>query len=501
MTPVKSLNIKKLSCFIVLVVTTLISLDIAWLFNELYIRQVRMDDSRLIIATVQPWVDGTFTLSNLWSDHHPAPISGLLYILSFELESLNFRSWKLLIGLFIFLEVVAFSFLVWRSSHTSYYTKLLLVLIVFLILLSSNSSIRYEWNLVGVFHFYHALAVPLLLSFGRLNRQVNLQSMLLLSTFILVNLLVFRSFALFWLTSLLGVVFFRFLLLKLNDNKFFLTTLVAVVLAALVEHSFFKFFEIELNANSISLENLVNSFQVWGQDPFNALGYIITSLATGLINPSILADRELSTSVTNPIWVSVGIAYISAMVVAVYRLKDSQYIIPLILMSFSLLTIIAAMILRVQANHTDMFSSYWPRYIPMRDIGFIGVFWVAAIEIQRAQRLSFLLKFFLTPMAISGLFALLMIYHSFAHDRIKYLKVYNQREQNAMVFIGQTMSENDTIKFGYVRAKYRQEHQSEMPYWYIRNIPDNQHSGNNIHLMGINFLRKRSLNVFSDNYD
>ncbi|MFT5718113.1 MAG: hypothetical protein ACJAYF_001532 [Arenicella sp.] len=483
------------------IIVAAFTLDIFLLLDKLYVHRVRMDDSRLVLANIKPWIDGTFALSNLWNDHHPAPFSGMMYILSYELESLNFRLWKYFIGFAILLEVVAFSWLAWKSQLSSVWTKTILVLIISLVLMNGNASIRYEWNLLGISHFYYALAVPLLLALGMLAKGVNWKTITLFIFFAFINLIVFRSLALFWLVSILGVIFIRSLLLKFSDKKLLLAVFASILAALALEKGLFVLFDINLRANSISYINIIEAAKVWGSDPLNAISYIITALATGLINPGYLIKAGISTNIVQITWVCVGVVYLGAILVATFRIRNAQYIIPLIIMLFCALTIVAAMILRVQANHTDIFTSYWPRYIAMRDIGFIGVFWIAILEFERAQKMRFLLAYFVTPIVIACLVTLSFTYHYLNHDRAKYVRLADQKEQKAMVFMGRYLEKNNEATFAELTKVYREQHQTNMPAYFLNKILPIHDRHDNIELIGIYFLKQNSMNVFSETFD
>jgi hypothetical protein len=484
----------------VVTMSVVLTLDILWLFDKLYVHRVRMDDSRLILSIVKPWVDGTLVASDMWNDHHPAPFAGVMYILSYEFESLNFRLWKVFIGFSILLQAVAFSWLAWKDEVLSAATKILLICITFLVLMNGNSSIRYEWNLVGLGHFYLALTVPLLVSLMMLIKAVSWKTLVLFTFFALVNLLIFRSLGLFFLVSILAVISVRSLLLRFSDKKLLLSVLVCVVTAILIEKFLFQILNIQSNAYSVGSADLIAAYEVWGKEPLNAVLYVVTALATGLVNPGFLTKAGLSVSTVNSAWMSVGILYVCAMIVATFRIRNAQYIVPLVIMGVCTLTIIAAMLLRVQANHTGMFTSYWPRYISMRDIGFIGVFWVAALEFQRAQKFRFMIKYCLTPMVVVGLSIVAFIYHYYDHDRSKYVIAADQKEQKAMIFMGRHLEQHDSATFRQLSQGYKDQQGVSMPSFFVRRIhPDNSRR-NNIDLKGIHFLRQNSLNVFSKDY-
>lgn len=484
--------------FIVIVLVAL-TLDAFWLFDKLYVHRARMDDSRLILANISPWVNGTFTFSDLWNDHHPAPFAGIMYILSYEFESLNFRLWKFFIGFAILLEVAAFSWLTWSDNALPHRAKSILILTVFLVLMNGNSSIRYEWNLVGMLHFYFALAVPLLLSLKMLVRKTNWKSLVLFTFFALLNIIVFRSFALFFLVSIFGVILLRFIFLKLSGKKLLLSVMASIFTALLIEKVIYQLLGIELYTHSISADNILTATAVWGADPINALSYILTALATGIMNPGYLVKAGISSSAVNISWLLVGIIYFTAMVIATCRIKNSQYITPLIIMGTCTLMIIAAMILRVQSNHIGMYTSYWPRYIPMRDFGFIGVFWVAALEFQKIKKWRFTLTYLLTPIVISGLLALAVVYHYYDHQRSNHVKATDHAEQQAMIYMGHYLEENDKATFRELIQSYRQQGK-RMPTYFTRRINPNHNRHNNIDLKGIYFLKENSKNVFSENF-
>ena len=492
----------RLIFFIFITIAVIIlTLDTFWLFDKLYVHRVRMDDSRLVLASIKPWIDGTFKVSNLWSDHHPAPFSGMMYILSYEFESLNFRLWKVFIGFAILLEVAAFSWLAWKDQFLSSRAKMLLILLVFLVLMNGNASIRYEWNLLGISHFYYALAAPLLLGIGMLIKEINWKTLAFFILLAFINLIVFRSLALFWLVSILGVVSIRFVLLRFADKKLLLAVFACILTALTIEKGFFELFDIQLRANSIDYSNILAAAKVWGDDKLNAISYVITALATGLINPAYLVKAGLNASIVNISWVCIGLLYVTAMIIATLRIRSDQYITPLIIMAFCMLTIVAMMILRVQANHTDMFTSYWPRYIAMRDIGFIGVFWVAILEFQRAQKLRSLWKYWATPIVIAGLVTQSFTYHFYNHDRAKYVRAADIKEQKAMVFMGRYLEENNGAKFSELRKNYREQHKAHMPRYFLHKILPSHDRHVNIELIGIYFLQQNSLNVFSENFD
>jgi hypothetical protein len=484
----------------VVIVAVVFTVDILWLFDKLYVHRVRMDDSRLILSIVKPWVDGALVASDLWNDHHPAPFAGAMYILSYEFESLNFRLWKVFIGLSILLQAVAFSYLAWKDEFLSAATKILLVCITFLVLMNGNASIRYEWNLVGLGHFYLALTVPLLISLMMIIKAISWQSLILFTFFALINLLIFRSLGLFFLVSILAVISVRSFLLRFSDKKLLLSVLGCVFTAILIEKISFQIFNIQSNAYGLSSTDLIAAYNIWGEEPLNAAFYVVTALATGLVNPGFLIKAGLSASTVNFAWMGVGILYVSAMIVATFRIRNAQYIIPLVIMGVCTLTIIAAMLLRVQANHTGMFTSYWPRYISMRDIGFIGVFWVAALEFQKAQKFRFMIKYCLTPLVIVGLSSIAFIYHKYDHERSKYVIAADQKEQKAMIFMGRHLEQHDSATFRQLSQGYKDQQGVSMPGFFVRRIHPDHNRLTNIDLKGIDFLRQYSLNVFSDDY-
>jgi hypothetical protein len=281
------------------------------------------------------------------------------------------------------------------------------------------------------------------------------------------------------------------------DKRLFAMYFLAIGSAFIAESIILSVIGIELQTHT-NVAGILASLDSWAADWSNFTLYILTAISTGLINPSILEQAGFHSQHIRLLMVGVGSLYLLVLIWGGFRLRSKNYLAPLALMLFSLLTIIAAMVIRMPEAQ-PAFSSYWPRYIPLRDIGIVGFGWVLVLELSSLRFMKTRYVLLAVAMPMMCLLFLNYSYLRFDHDRSRYVKALDNQEAGALEFIGNYLAENQAATFSEVSIKMTEaQPPMRMPNYFLRRNKPDMDVNTSPDMRAIFFLKKHSLNRFSN---
>jgi hypothetical protein len=124
----------------------------------------KSDEWRFISLYLRPWYDGTLTWQELWLDHHPQPLTAMLFIINAELFNLRMDIEALLaifFGLtsFILLRNVFYWSAIRANSEDARLNTAIFTILASAFYFSLTSTAVYSWPLVTLGHIYLLFAI------------------------------------------------------------------------------------------------------------------------------------------------------------------------------------------------------------------------------------------------------------------------------------------------------------------------------------------------------
>lgn len=139
---------------------------------------IRADLWRFIELYLMPYYNGTFELKMLWSDHHPNPISAILFILSAEYFDLT-------VSLYYYVGIISkiffmafFLYLMDKSIERKSPLLYLMMMLVVSIFFSLKSHAEYTTSLVTFGNFWMLLSLTVLYIVDKVLKKIQYQILL-----------------------------------------------------------------------------------------------------------------------------------------------------------------------------------------------------------------------------------------------------------------------------------------------------------------------------------
>lgn len=347
---------------------------------------VRSDDYRLTVYHLMPFYEGGWTFNMLWSDDHPNPLHGLILICSALYDNLSFS----------FLPYVVFPFMVikWWAyckafrlyndyAPTDKYIVLGTYCFFGFIVFSIDFSGQYFWNSVAIANIYHAIgAVYLAILLAVFKTQTKI-GFILLTLFAFCFHIIARQYSGPWvIASIIVLILYGLANYRRREETLKYIKLIAALCASLLlEQFFYATIDIELNYNSSSQALIGSINQNWWHRKFELVLFLMGEFASPLVQSHTLTDK-----LHIPVWMTVGaivivnILILLTTIICLINRNDSRYFIPLIMIVFVSITILAGLAHRTDMS-TDWLIGHWPRYNVFRNVSIVAVIWVASNQI------------------------------------------------------------------------------------------------------------------------
>ncbi len=424
---------------------------------------IRADQWRFIDLYIYPIVKNTFDLSLLWNDHHPQPLTAILFIWSkkyFDL-TINMYFYVGIIGKILFISF--FTYLLNKSTQMSV-IKTLIILLVISTFLSLKSFNEYGWPLVTLSNIWLFILLVLFFYIDKLYKNFNISDYLIVYILITFLLIMVKDTAIIYIASLFSIL----LLISLIDKQY--NKIISYILVLTMSFTTFKlfFFLIEVQ------EDFSNKL-LFNLETFNILGacnsYAI-ALLSGLLKVESLKEIDLNEYTILTIAYLVTFLYLLTII---YYVKNKIYKVTLVPLSFMIgtLTFITAVVM--YRFYPDSSAIQWavvsPRYTKIYEVGIISMFWSLLLISNKKIFSNLQKKIFIIIILIIVIMNIYYIFSAFHFS--KYLINSNIKSEKAL----QDYSKNreDTIP-KYIRGSY---------------FSDDK----------VDFLKRNHLNVFSKKYE
>lgn len=247
---------------------------------------VRSDDFRFINIFLKDFIFGTFDWKSLFQDHHPQPLSGLLFIINAKLFALN-MNYTALLGTFFMLPTILILYIMFKDSlnkKTFDFLSFFVFVLILLIYFSLNSSDKYNWSLVTLSNITLLCFISLVYLINKLVIYNDTSFYLLIGNAIILCLLDGNASKIF-ISAILLVLFF---LLFIKNNKKNILYVMFFLMATLILQTFFlKWVGFEQKYSEGLLSSLLSIISV---DFFALLKSFMVGLSNGLLNYDLLRE-------------------------------------------------------------------------------------------------------------------------------------------------------------------------------------------------------------------
>ena len=455
----KKYSLLKVLTLIIIVILSVSVLLFTYLYHSEY---VRADQWRFLELYIIPIYQNSFHVASLWIDHHPQPLTALLFIISAEYFHLSINLFSY-IG--IFSKIIFFIFFLYllNTSITTWQQKSqsLLMIVVASIFFSLKSINEYHWGLVTLSNFWFLVLLGMYFYMDRALKYNVYKNGIVFGLLVLCLLIGAKDFA---TIGLLGSAIFLLVLLLFSDKR-----KKAIILFLILAVSFllFKIFWAYLNVEPQHVSKLLfdfNSLNILG-----ALRSLAAALLSGFVNISMLQAYGVSDTYILLTGYMVLAAY---MYILFAYLKDKLFdtnSIPLLLILYLFLFIVAIFLFRFFPIGSEIdWRLASPRYTKVYEIGAIALIWAYAILFNKKKRSNF----FTCILYIFGiiLFILNILSVFKAWDFSKYLVSTNTKIEKSLL---ECFENNETC--------------DNLPKWL---------TGGSFTQEKILFLQKNQLNVF-----
>lgn len=337
---------------------------------------VRSDDFRFINIFLKDFIFGTFDWKSLFQDHHPQPLSGLLFIINAKLFALN-MNYTALLGTFFMLPTILILYIMFKDSlnkKTFDFLSFFVFVLILLIYFSLNSSDKYNWSLVTLSNITLLCFISLVYLINKLLIYNDTSFYLLIGNAIILCLLDGNASKIF-ISAILLVLFF-FLFIK-NNKKNILYVMFFLMATLILQTFFLKWVGFEQKYSEGLLSSLLSIISV---DFFALLKSFMVGLSNGLLNYDLLREMGFKEGYIQLLALLTTSLYFYAMYVFIKFKYYEKSIMPFILMLFSILFLIAVIVYRYPPIQFSPYMISAPRNTKFFEIGMVGMIWVLGIH-------------------------------------------------------------------------------------------------------------------------
>ena len=337
---------------------------------------IRADEWRFIDLFLYPIQNNTFNMSLLWSDHHPQPLTVLLFICSEKYFGLtvNLYFYTGMIGKVLF--IILFIYLVKKTLKTNLFNMIGIVLITstFLSLKSVN---EYAWPLVTLSNIWNFIFLVIALYADKSYQSNSKKDYIILYFLISFSLVFVKDSTIINVMGLYTIL----ILVMLYDRKYSINSILVLICSLMTYKLIYMGIgmhqiytdKIILNISSLNLLDLLNSYSI--------------AISSGLINFHKLKHIGFGSIYSILFSYLIFINYIG---VFIFYMKNKLYkktLIPPILMMATIFFITAIIVYRFPPINHNIIN--WriisPRYIKIYEIGIIAMLWALLVIVENAK--------------------------------------------------------------------------------------------------------------------
>jgi len=398
----------------------------ALIFAYLYhFDAIRADEWRFLELYVIPLYENTFHMSSLWIDHHPQPLTALLFIISAEYFHLNINLFTYvgiiskIIFCILFLYLLNISLNKWQSKG-----KYLLMIVVVSVFFSMKSINEYHWGLVTLSNFWFVILLGVFFYLDSALKSNLFKNGVIFGILMFFLLIGAKDFA---TIGVLSIMAFLVLFLLFSEQRKEATLLFLILLVSFL---LFKVFWMLLGVEPQHTSKLLfdyNDLNIPG-----ALHSLSVALLSGFVNISILQSYGFSDSSLLFAGYMVVIAYMYIFFAYIkYKLYKMNNI-PLLLILYMFLFIVAIFLFRFFPTGSEIdWRLASPRYTKVYEIGAIALIWAYALLADKIK----ISKVFTCILYIIGIILLFLNIVSVfrAWDFSKYLVATNTKTEKSLL--------------------------------------------------------------------
>lgn len=364
-----------------------------FLVNDIASNVVFADAWRHLELYYVKWVDGTFRLADLFSDHHSTALSAIIFILNGELFSLQFKyqafnamAFKLLLGVF----VIHYMIVLIRDVRLDLSSNILVYLTaVYLLLLfyGLNTIGEYTWYLIAESHVMYLFQFLFLMYCDRFMRDDGNVLRRLLPVGIFTLVLYLASVTALKLT-VASVIFALFPILFFSkshrkDGVILIGGLVLIYLTLSI------LINSMLDTTPYPYELSFDKLIILLQNPYKVILSVVGGVTAGFVNSVLIKSL---TAIDNGIYMTVLImvifSFVSISYFVYFRHKMWQIsFVPLFLAVYLIAFVMSVIVFRIDLSVEISLFKSWPlfiiRYITAYHIGILGVLLIYIMYFSR----------------------------------------------------------------------------------------------------------------------
>ena len=348
------------------------------------IPMVKSDGWRFIHKYLIPWYGNTFDWRDLWSDHHPQPVTGLLFIANAKLLDLR-MDYEAALGLMFSLPLILLlsrHIHSLRLPHDRPVPRDVLILLTVAIILSLTSTGVYTWSLVTLGFIHTMLAVYILMRLNTLAQNDNgIVSFTITSCVLAAFIVLFGTLAKLYIYAALLICLLAFALERRKNWLYppaaiFAGISISVITNRLIgSHSSYT----ETTLFSTLVDNIRYAHEY--------ILYIGVGLSSAWANLALLS-RKFNLGETGIIAMgcTVLLIYASTLYMIIKHKIYKITFLPPAFIFVALISALGAAIYRFDPSTQTPISANVPRYYLVYAVGLIGILWAWFIYLRTETR-------------------------------------------------------------------------------------------------------------------
>ena len=366
---------------------------------------VKSDGWRFVNIYLEPWYENSLGLIDLFKDHHPQPVTAVLFILNAELFGLRMDYEALLGAAFVIINAYIFIRYFEKFNHN----PVVIITIIF-VLMGMISTNVYTWSLVTIGYIGSAILLIIILYIDKLVKKTYIEKkhISILSILLLTYMLLYADSAIISVLSILFVLSIV-ALFKRNNN---LILIIGALIAILIVHKII--FHLMGVGSAYTINTAFGSLKRIFFYPIEFVEYIGISLLSSMFDISHVRN---SMYVSQELIALFGVLSLLIYAIATYlffkmKMYEKSYL-PAILIFIGILTSLAAWIYRYIPETQDPISANIPRYYRIYAFSLSGLIWILAEYIYRTTKRTKTLYFyiFLTVLLSSNIYSIAHAWH------------------------------------------------------------------------------------------
>lgn len=349
----------------------------------------RADDWRFVEIYLRPYLDGTLQLQDLWSDPvHPLPLYAFMFICSAEWSNLQIHQigWVCIFFQFFYALLIVWGFMQ-STEQTGRKNGLLLLSIVGIctVIFSFVVNTAYTWPIMSSLYGGLFLLVAIsMLANSYLNRARKKLKLVFLAGVYILTTLLYSDWAILLFLSFLIAGGILLIIEKQNRRKILLLSVVSIlsIVAGL------GLLNLLTGESSRQYQSAINALIILFVDHFIlTFKAIATGLFSGLLNYTrFTTDLGLGKNLYIMASAVFMVLYLGVLVLYFIKRLYNRTILPCLMMIFSLLFLLSALVFRYNPLDHGSLALVIGRYLIYYQVGIAGFFWAVYMFLIRGSR-------------------------------------------------------------------------------------------------------------------